>query len=325
MKFKLLFIICLVAILGLSSAFLVQGGKPYRAFSITLPQVVDVTPGEEVIINGSILNFGQNWLHDFNINVTGLPSDYNVTITPSHFTNLRILRDWSAARGVFLVPEKFNISITAPAGSSGSFTVNVTGQEHMSRFKVSNSTSFILRGKAATPQLSISDIVVPETVTEFEPFNITFDVDNIGSTDQFVNLSVTVPSDWSVEPSVKSLTVKGNGTESVVFSITPTNSSGEISVLLLYPYREQILNITKVGPTLIPQTTATIPAPISLPSGLFAWLGGLKNIPTWLIVVIIVFLIIIVWNLYKILKTYSFKLVREKPEEMKKQADLPVV
>jgi hypothetical protein len=261
-------------------------------------------------------------LHDFNLTASGLPENYVVTFSPSWFEHVRILREWNPEKGLYLVPEKFTMSIKVPENATGIFTVKVTGQEFMSWKKVSNSTSFIFR-VTSPPKLSISDIVVPENVTEFKPFNITFEVKNEGLIDQFTNVSVIVPPDWVVEPVAKEMTIKPNASESVIFTITPTNTSGEISVLVLYPYKAQILNITKAGPMLIPKA----PVAVAVPTGLAAWfdslLKQLKALPLWIIIVAVVFLIIIAWNLYKILKGYKFRIVRKKPEEMKKQVELP--
>lgn len=324
MKFKLLFLVCLVAVLSLTSVYVAQAPKPYRGFSMTVPEVVEAAPGDTVIVNGSILNFGWWWLHDFTLTASGLPSSYKVNVTPSYFEDLRILRAWNPEQGVYLTPEIFSVEITVPKDSAGLFTVNVTGQEHQSWKQVSNSTTFILR-VSTPPKLSVSDIVVPEQVTESQPFNISFDVKNEGVIDQFANISVTVPKDWTVAPAIKTMTVKSNSTESVIFTITPTNSSGEISVLLLYPYRQTILNITKVGPMLIPKVPSVIPGPVPIPTGLVAFISQLTVLPTWLIIVVIIFAIIILWNLYKVLRTYKFKVVRGKPEEMSEQSvNLPV-
>jgi hypothetical protein len=282
-----------------------------------MPEVVEAAPGETVTINGTILNFGRYWLHNFNLTASGLPENFTVTFTPSWFEHLRILREWNPKEGLYLAPEKFIMSVKVPEGVTGIYTVNVTGQEFLSWRKLSNSTTFIFR-VTTPPKLSISDIVVPETVTEFKEFNISFSVKNEGIADQVVTLFVSAPSDWNTSPG-QSITVNAGSSADVSFALTPTNTSGEISVLMQYPYKAQIINITKVGPMLIPKA----PEMVEVPSGLLAWIEKLTVIPTWVLVVAVVFLIIIVWNVYKILKTYKFRVVRKKPEETKKQLNLP--
>jgi hypothetical protein len=301
--------------MSVSLAYVVQAPRPYRGFSIGMPEMVEAGPGELVTINGTILNFGYYWLHNFNLTASGLPEDYIVTFSPNWFEHVRVLRDWNPEQGLYLVPENFTMSIQVPENATGVFTVNVTGQEFTSWRQLSNSTTFIFR-VSTPPKLSISNIVVPETVTEFKEFSISFSVRNDGLADQHVTLSVSAPADWIVAPE-QSLTVNASSSADVSFALTPTNTSGEISVLLEYPYKAQVLNITKVGPMLVP----TAPGIIT-PTGLIVWFEQqLKTMPPWIIVVAVVFLIIIVWNMYKILRSYRFKFVRKKPEEMKKQIE----
>lgn len=315
MKFKLIFLFLLITTLSVSLAYVVQAPRPYRGFSIGIPEVVEAAPGELVVINGTILNFGYYWLHNFNLSTSGLPENYVVTFSPEWFEHVRILRGWDTERGVYLLPEVFTMSIQVPANATGIFTVNVTGQEFMSWKKLSNSTTFILR-VSTPPKLSISDIVVPERVIEFKPFNISLEVKNEGLINQSVSLSVIAPKDWNVTPEKQSFIVAPGTSQPAVFTLSPTNTSGNISVFLEYPFKAQILNITKVGPVLVPTTPV-----ITIP-GLAVWLEQLKALPSWIIIVAVVFLVIIVWNLYKILKGYKFRIVRKKPEEMKKQIEL---
>ena len=313
--FRLIFLFLLITTMSVSLAYIVQAPRPYRGFFISMPELVEAVPGELVTINGTILNFGWWWLHNFNLTASGLPESYAVTFSPQWFEHVRILREWNPEQGLYLIPEKFTMSIQVPENATGVFTINVTGQEFMSWKQVSNSTTFILR-VSAPAKLSITDIVVPEEVIEFREFNISFSVKNEGLTDQVVTLSVSAPAGWNVTPE-QSLTVNASSSSEVSFALTPTNTSGEISVLLQYPYKAQVLNITKVGPMLVP----TAPGIIT-PTGLVAWFEHqLKTLPSWIIIVAIVFLVIIAWNMYKILKGYKFRIVRKKPEEMKKQIE----
>jgi len=310
----LLAIVSLTGIIVLTNFVqFVQAPRPYRGFVISLPDMVEASPGETVTINGSVLNIGIYWLHDFNISVSGLPEDFEVKVIPEKFENLRILRDWNPEQGVFRVPEKFWIEIKVPENSTGAFLVNVTGKEWASWKKVENSTRFVLR-VSAPPKLSISDIVVPEKVVKSEPFNISFEVKNEGLTEQKVTLKVLAPEDWKVEPEVQSLSVNASSSQLVIFTLTPTNTSGEISVFMEYPYKAQILNLTKVGPLIVPVEAAAVEK-IEMPTALAALAEFVKANPIVTIIAIIL-LVIIFWNVWQIVKQVTFKKTRKKPEEM---------
>jgi hypothetical protein len=315
MSWKLLLATLLITGIIILTNFVqfVQAPRPYRGFIISLPDMVEASPGETVTINGSVLNIGIYWLHDFNISVSGLPENFGVKVIPEKFESLRILRDWNPEQGVFRVPEKFWIEIKVPENAAGAFLVNVTGKEWGSWKKVENSTIFILR-VSAPPKLSISDIVVPEKVVEFEPFNISFEVKNEGLTEQKVTLKVLAPEDWKVEPEVQSLSINASSSQLVIFTLTPTNTSGEISVFMEYPYKTQILNLTKAGPFIIPVEKEVVEK-VEMPTALAALVEFVKANPVVTIIAIIL-LIIIFWNVWQIVKQVKFKKMRKKPEEM---------
>ena len=311
MNLKFVFAIFLVAGLVILANF-VQAPKPWRGIVIGLPAEVEVAAGETVTLNGTILNVGWYWLNDFNISVTGLPANYEVKVTPERFEHIRILREWNPKDGLYLVPEVFTIDVKVPEDTAGVFLVNVTGKEWTSWRRFENSTNFILK-VTAPPKLVLSDILVPETVTEFEAFNISLNVKNEGAGDQSVTLKATAPEDWTVDPAEQKLTVKANSSEPIVFTLTPTNTSGEISIFMDYPYKKEILNMTKTGPFIVP---SVMPAPgIELPTALVAALNFVKaNLVVSVIALILV--VIIFWNLWQIAGHYRMKKVRGKPEEM---------
>lgn len=290
-----------------------QAPRPFRGFVISLPETVEVDPGQTVTINGSILNIGQWWLHDFNISLKGLPDGSEVKVIPERFEHLRIIREWNSKEGVYRVPEKFWIELKIPEGSAGVFLVNVTGKEWASWKKFENSTIFVLKVSAPAPKISISDIVVPEEVKEGESFNISFEVKNEGLVNQIVSLKVVAPEDWKIEPQEQNLTVKADSSEFLIFTLTPTNTSGEISVFLQYPYKAQILNLTKVGPYIVP-SVAEMPE-VGVPTALAALVEFMKTNPVVAIIAIIL-LLIILWNVWEIVKGMRVKKIRKKPEEM---------
>ncbi|MDI6798813.1 MAG: hypothetical protein QMD12_02335 [Candidatus Aenigmarchaeota archaeon] len=310
MKLKIVFLASFILFLAFFTGFTTSVRK-FREFVIGLPEEIFVSPGDEVIINGTILNTGWWWLHDFNLTVTGLPKDYNYTVEPKWFEHVRILREWNPQQGVYRVPEKFSIIIKTPENASGIYLINVTGQEFQSWKRVSNSSLFILRVKAhSLANFTITDIVVPETVVEFTPFNISFSVNNTGLTAGQINISVEIPEDWNISEKTKSLTVEAGGSLPVEFEITPTNTSGQIVIFAEYPYRETILNITKVGPILIPVAMPTEEAVTD-------YLAVIKELSPYMIILSLVFLAIIVWNLWGI---YKFRAARKKEEKMPKKA-----
>jgi len=291
--------------------------RPYRAFVLGMPETVEAAPGDTVEINGTILNTGYFWLHDFNLTADGLPKEFNVTFEPSWFDNVRILRNWNEVQGLYIVPETFVMKIDIPPTSAGVFAVTVKGQEFQSWRQVSNTTAFMLR-VTSTPKVSLSDIVVPEQVFVNQSFNVSFDVKNEGLLDQLVNLTLAAPQDWVVEPAEQSVIVKVNASQHVEFSIVPTNTSGDISVLMEYPYKSHLFNITKSGPYLIPIETG------EKLTGLTAWIDQLKQLPIAIILVALALIAIIIWNLWKIAQHYKFRVVRKKPEDFKRLTELPI-
>ncbi|MEM5773104.1 MAG: hypothetical protein QXL86_02650 [Candidatus Aenigmatarchaeota archaeon] len=315
MNWKLLLIIASVIGIIILTNFVqfVQAPRPLRGFVIGLPEMVDASPGRTVMINGTILNTGYYWLRDFNISVSGLPEDFEVKVIPEKFEAVRILREWNPQQGVYRVPEKFWIEIKVPENVTGAFLIEVKGKEWWSWKKVENSTKFVLR-VSVPPKLSISEIEVPEEVFEFKPFNISFEVKNEGLGNWPVSLKVIAPEDWEVEPEVQNLTVNASSSEKVVFSLTPTNASGNISIFMEYPYRSEILNLTKLGPMIVP-TKEEVVEKIEMPTAFIALADFVKANPVVTIIAIIL-LIIIFWNVWQIVKQVSFKKSRKKPEEI---------
>ncbi|MEM5869591.1 MAG: hypothetical protein QXR09_00250 [Candidatus Aenigmatarchaeota archaeon] len=315
MKKKLLLLVILVAGIIVLTNFVqfVQAPRPLRGFVIDLPSTVDASPGETITINGTILNIGYYWLRNFNISVSGLPEDFKVKVIPEKFDAVRILREWNPEQGVYRVPEKFWIEIKIPEGKVGAFLVEVKGKEWWSFKKVENSTKFVLR-VSAQPKLSISDIEVPEKVVEFKPFNISFEVKNEGAGNWPVSLRVIAPEDWKVEPEVQNFTINASSSEKVVFTLTPTNTSGNISIFMEYPYKSEILNLTKIGPMIVP-TKEEVVEGIKIPTALAALTEFVKANPVVTLIAIIL-LAIIFWNVWQIVKQIKFKKVRKKPEEI---------
>jgi hypothetical protein len=312
----------LVSILVLSSIQLSVSYAPrlYRSFRIEVPTEVVASPGDMVTINGSIYNTGLWWLHDFNLTLSGL--NYEHFVVPSHFDNLRILRGWDSDRGVYIMPETFLLTIKVPEDATGASFVTITGQEFQSWKLVSNTTTFVLKIASAPTKFSITDLVIPENVTEFQPFDISFTVNNEGSARGNITITTNASEDWVISEKVKTLNLDANSSSKVVLTITPTNSSGIISISAEYPYNQTIIHITKVGNLLIPMpksaVTTTQPVSPILPSKFILPYFNTAiplNRMTLLIIIIIIVVLVILW---RVLSMYQFKVKRGKPEEMAK-------
>jgi len=287
--------------------------KSYN-FDIKLPDAVDVSPGDNVTINGNITNIGQYWIHELELQLNGLP--FNYKIEPSYFEDLRILRDWNPQQGVFRVPYNFTIQISVPNDAFGAYLVNVTGQEHRSWRQVVNSTTFILH-VLSTARISTSDLFVPQTVRESELFNISVDVTNNGFAAASITVTLDAPEDWSGDRE-QSVIVNGNSTQTITFDVTPTNTSGQVSMTLAYVSAEGPQNITKAGPTIIPfKVGETAPAGTGL-EGLVDFLTSLGPI---VVSVILLILAIVAWNVYKIIMFYRSRKKPEKIKESKKEVE----
>ena len=319
-------ILFLAVILGtiFSISYVANSITPFRGFIVNVPSEVSVQPGQTIVVNGSILNIGYYWEHQFNLTYSGVPSNFNVVFTPNYWEHMMTIRAWDPVNGVYKVPVPFIISIDVPSDASGGvYAFNVTGQEFQSARQIQNSSIFIL--KVSGPAVgnvtnvtetqgvvSISQIVVPETVEEFKPFNISFDVVNSGTESQTVNISLQGPADWTLT-APQSVLVPAGGSVPLVFSAIPTSTAGSLAVVLTYPYQQTILNITKAGPYLIP-STITPAVPQFSTTALLTFVQ--QN--TVLTIIIAIVILILIWYFAS---TYSFYSKRKKPEEMKKQIE----
>ncbi len=287
----------------------------FRSFEIILPEEVAVYPGEEVEIRGGILNTGLYSLHWFNLTLLGLPEDFEYSIQPNYWEHLMILREWNPKIGIYRVPENFTIRIKVPSNVSGLFLINVTGQEHLSWKKVSNSSFTILR-VLPLANFTITNISIPEEVKEYEQFNVSMIVTNIGETSGMVNVSIEVPSGWNVSKKSEMISLGPNESKELVFEILPTNTSGEIKIVAEYPYRREIIKLEKVGPYLIPKPREIVELPEFRITGLQLLIESIKALPAYVKGIAIILVIIIVYNIFSIIKARKEK---KRPEEMKKK------
>jgi hypothetical protein len=322
-------ILFLAAILAaaLSLSYVATSITPFRGFIVNLPSEVAVNAGQTVVLNGSIQNIGFYWEHEFNLTYGGLPSDYNVIFTPQYWQDMMTIRAWDPVNGLYKVPVPFNVTVVIPSDAiTGVYAFNVTGQEFQSSRYVHNSSMTILKvagtltNTTTTPNateaqgvLSISQIIVPETVEEFKPFNISFDIVNSGTDSQNVNISLQGPSDWTLT-APQSVLVPAGGSLPLVFSAIPTSTAGSLAVVLTYPYQQTILNITKAGPYLVPTSASAT----SAFSSMFSTTSLVSFVQQNAVLTIIIAIVILILIWYFV-STYSFYSKRKKPEEMKKK------
>lgn len=331
------FVLVFLVIGVLSLPLLAQSRMTWYSFEITVPDEVNANPGDTVEVEGEILVTGMYWLHMFEMTVDGLPYEYEME--PGWGEHVRILRDWNPEVGVFRVPETFKLTIQVPEDAVGAHLVTITGQEHHSFREISNETYFILTvgGVVGEADLGISDILVPETIKEYEPFSLTFKIDNDGALDAAATISVIIPEDWEVDESSHTLSVEAYSSEVGRFEIIPTTTAGEISLLVEYPFKEEIINFTKVGPYLIPTgelpptTTTTKAQPFYAPVANFVYALGSPVIKLFeqalgdytvpvTIGIIIVLLVIIFWLISGIFSLIRVK-DRSEPETIKSQPE----
>lgn len=325
--------------------------RPWRAFSIILPEEVNAAPGETVTINGGILNTGTWWMHQFNLSISGLPEGSQYYFSPQYFETVQTLREWNSDIGVYRVPENFTLTITLPQSAAGLQLVTVTGQEFQSAKQVTNSTQFIIK-LAAGEHFTIANTSFPDIVTEGTPFEVKVTVVNDGAKSGSVTVKTDMPEDWTADDKAKAITLDPSNSGDVTFTITPTVTSGNVTITAEYLYNETTISTTKVGPMLVPipkpsgattvestvettaETTAESTAETSAETTAAATtlsetgtiLSGYTSklfenfmgLPLWVIIVAVILVAIILWNLYKILGKYKFRVVRGKPEEMKK-------
>lgn len=307
-KFAFLALVVVALVVAFSTiSFSVR--STWRQFLLTVPSEVSGYPGDTITIDGEVFNFGWWWLHDFNLTLSGLPENYEYEFNPQHWDHLMIIRVWDSENGTYKVPEKFTLTIKIPEGAAGEYTVNITGQEFMSWQKSSNSTTFALK-VTSLANFTVTNLVIPQTATEGEPFDISMNVNNIGQSAGAIDVSVKIPSDWTAEEERKSLTIDANSSQNVVFTITPTKTSGQIQVFALYPYMKEIVNITKVGNMLIPKekaTATTVPQ-----TGLEALVEQIDGYTPIVAGVAVLVVVLVAW---KIASNVKFRVVKGKEEK----------
>ncbi len=286
--------------------------QKYRNFILDVSDV-DAYPGDNVTIVGNITNTGIWTVRQINLSLQDLP--YKFEVNPSLFEELRILRDWNPEQGVFKLPYHFVITIFVPQNAAGAHLVTLNAQEMWSPHQVSNSTQFILK-VLGVPKISASELSVSSKITRFEPFTVSFDLKNEGIAPAIVNTTLTVPGDWQVPEKDKQITIGGNSSEKVSFTVTPSGSPGTVSVKTAYEFRGSVTNITKTSSLITPIAPIVIeepkPAEKPKPTGFAALVEFVKGLSPIIIGILVLILIIIIWNFYKVISVLSKR--KKKPE-----------
>ncbi len=261
---------------------------------IILPEYVYADPGEEITVEGKLLNTGNTWLHFITLNLSGLPFEYE--IIPEKFDHLEIFWNWTTMKRI---PKKFFIKIKIPENASRSYAVKVFAQEHFTALKVWNYSYFILKIRPR-PNVTVKDLIFPTEVFEGEPFLIKVVLENSGLANATANLTISLPSDWSVDEKVKSVKLGPLSNATVIFNVTPTTTVGNFSIILTYPYKKKLISIKKFGPVLVPLTVPEVKPEFKIPLKLIM-------LAVALILAFILFF-----------KHYRIRLVRKKPERFKR-------
>jgi len=190
--------------------------------------------------------------------------------------------------------------------------VTITAQETYTAFRTEGKATLKVRAKP-TAEFSLSGIVLPQTIIENQSFPLNLTVENKGNKEEEVNVSLKLPLGWNCEDGIKSVKLSPGQASTLTFNITPSNTTGSISISMEYPYKGSIANFTRLGPILAP---ISFEAPKEeVPEYITTYLTAIQEISPILNILSIIFLVIIIWNLYSMYKAGS---IRKKEETMKK-------
>ncbi|MEM7825487.1 MAG: CARDB domain-containing protein [Candidatus Aenigmatarchaeota archaeon] len=271
-----------------------------RKLIITLPLEVEGFSGEEVIVSGKIYSKG-TWMRKVFVYVEGLPFVY--TIEPNYFDAIALNK-----------PSEFKIKIKIPDNLEEEkvYLVTVKAQETYTAYAVEGKSTFKLKAKPKA-EFSLSRILYPQEIIQNQSFSLNVTVENSGNKEEVANIFLKVPEGWNYEDGITSVKLKPGEASTLSFNITPSNTTGSVSVIIQYPYKDSILNVTKLGPILSP-ISPEVKKPEEAET-ITDYLATIQEISPILKILSILFLAIIIWNVYSMYKTSS---VRKKEETMKK-------
>jgi len=277
----------------------------------------EVAPGQELTVDGKMINSGYLWLYDVNLTAENVPEGFEVKLNPIHFDVFPRLFIFTNSIIGTPKPLNFAMSIKAPETPTEltyEFNLNVKGvfrryMPGVNQFSVLGSldkSQRIVLKILPSKLFTITDVSMPENVTVDKPFEVSMILTNNGNVAETANVSVSLPSDWGVDEAVKSISLGAQKSSTITFEITPTNTSGDVSVILTYPVDNTVVNTTEatqffepISPVEKPPVEVTLPKQIDI------------TILTFIIIVVVV-LIILGYTFSK----YRIKIKRE-PEEIK--------
>lgn len=298
---------------------LIQKASYYNFDISVFPGDAEVKAGENVTVNVTVVNTGRNSLHQFNLSLEGV--DYPYQITPNA-DEIPLWGDWNPKDGMMRGKQTYQLTISVPSNTTGVSLLNVTGRENFSWRKFSNKGIFILKvipSVPVEPNIKVSKINVPLNIKENVPFNISFSVDNMNLFRQQLDFAVDIPSDWVAVEGKKSLLIDANNSSNVTFTIIPTNTSGNISVNIVYPFKKNIFSVSREGPSLTPVTEAPKEEAVKKQTGLAGVLEFIRNLSPIFLAILVLIVVIVAWFIVKLVQFYSS---RRKPESMSRQAEI---
>lgn len=293
---------------------------PYVARLLNLTFDMDskfeVMPGQTLVVNGKLFNTGYLWVYDLNLSVENLPDGFTASIEPNYTKVFKRL--YTFPEGPRGIPKPLNFTLTVKVPENLTkliYDFNITASGVFKRY-IPDEMKYRIFGSVERyqrivlkvlpqPRFNVTDIEIPEEVITGEPFNISMIVTNYGNVAETANISVDVPVNWTVEEKTKSVHLDAGENTTVLFTIIPGNTSGNVSILWSYPFNATIINFTQVGPYLVP-SPAIAPPIIKLPFEL-----------TIAHLIVIVSVVIVIIFLAYTLTRYKIR-IRTKPEEMKK-------
>ena len=268
----------------------------------------------------TITNTGQFALSDFNLTLEGV--DFTYETTPM-VKEIPVWGEWNSKDGLLHGKHTYQISINVSSNATGVQLVNATGRENFSWRKLSKKETFILKiipSGSVEQNITVSKIQIPETLKENAPFNINFSVINKNAFRQQINLLLKIPSDWVAVENNKSLLLDTNEAANVSFTIVPTNSSGNISIDMVYPIKKNIFSFTREGSSLIPVTEKPKEEPhVNKTTGFPGVVEFLRNLSPIFLAILVLIAIIVVWFIVTIVRFYT---TRKKPESVSRQTVL---
>ncbi|MEM5801956.1 MAG: hypothetical protein QXQ18_01030 [Candidatus Aenigmatarchaeota archaeon] len=315
----------LLSLVGLASALIIANTtisqqQIYKAMNMSfdMDTKIEVYPGETKTIEGRLLNTGWLWLYNVTIKAENLT--YEHTITPNNIPVLPIKYYWVDGRA-FRTPQNFSITIKIPenltAGekeffltANGSFRIYLPMDMKYLHYPMQIKQRVVLK-VVPTPSIEIKDITFPEVVIANKTFEISMLVINNGDIGTTANISIDLPKDWQVDSKTKSIRIEARENKTLNFSVTPSNSSGQVSLYLLYPVRQKIINITKTGPFLVPQLEEVVEKPV--PGLIERIVSFIKSLPPILLLIIVILSAVIIWNLAGVIRFYRRRKKPEKP------------